>query len=244
MKSYRKVCHGLLWMKSIGYRLISFILQTIILWTCSIFRVDFLQTSLFLTAEKTITYWVYDYLFVKKFKISKDEGFVLWFTGPSGVGKSTLADALKNELKKYERRIERLDGDIVRQSLCEDLGFSQKDRDTNIKRVTFVAKMLSKNGVGVLASFISPYRKIRQYVREQTTNFIEVHLIASKYELMKRDPKGLYKKAKEGKIKNLTGYDGVYETPYNAEISINTEKESIEDSVKLILNYLKKRELI
>ncbi|MHA2012748.1 MAG: adenylyl-sulfate kinase [Candidatus Helarchaeota archaeon] len=189
-------------------------------------------------------YFVYECYFAKHFKMSRDEGFVLWATGPSGVGKSTLLDAVKKELSKINRRVERLDGDICRQSLCSDLGFSKKDRESNIKRITFVAKMLSKNGVGVLASFISPYRAIRQYVRENTTNFIELHLVASKQELMNRDPKGLYAQAKAGKIKNLTGFDGIYEKPYNAEITINTEYSSLEESVKIVIDYLSQKGLI
>ena len=118
---------------------------------------------------------------------SEQKGFVLWFTGLSGSGKTTLAVALEPELRKRGVRTERLDGDIVRESLTRDLGFSKEDRDKNIERVTFVAKLLSRNGVGVLASFISPYRATRDIVRSQVTNFKEVFVDASLETVIERD---------------------------------------------------------
>ncbi|MHA1730166.1 MAG: adenylyl-sulfate kinase, partial [Promethearchaeota archaeon] len=126
------------------------------------------------------------------------KGFTLWFTGLSGSGKSALADLIARDLKKRGMKVERLDGDIVRQSLTSDLGFSEEDRIRNIERVTFVAKLLTRNGVAVLASFISPYNKIREYSRKEIGDYILVYVKCSLEECMKRDPKGLYKKALAG----------------------------------------------
>jgi adenylyl-sulfate kinase len=169
------------------------------------------------------------------------EGFVLWFTGLSGAGKTTLAKLIEQELKARGVRVERLDGDIVRQSLTADLGFSREDRDKNIQRVTFVAKLLSRNGVGVLASFISPYRATRDWVRAEVTNFIEVFVDCPLEECIRRDVKGLYTKALAGEIPEFTGVSDPYEAPLNPEISVNTGDESIEESFAQIVTYLEER---
>ncbi|MEJ2558971.1 MAG: adenylyl-sulfate kinase [Anaerolineae bacterium] len=169
------------------------------------------------------------------------EGFVLWFTGLSGAGKTTLAKLIEQELKARGVRIERLDGDVVRQSLTADLGFSKEDRDKNIQRVTFVAKLLSRNGVGVLASFISPYRATRDWVRGEVTNFIEVFVDCTLEECIRRDVKGLYSKALAGEIPEFTGVSDPYEAPLNPEISLNTTDESIEESVAQIMSYLEEQ---
>jgi adenylyl-sulfate kinase len=176
--------------------------------------------------------------------IDRQQGFVLWFTGLSGAGKTTLAKALELELKQLGLRIERLDGDIVRESLCRDLGFSKDDRDMNIERNTFVAKLLSRNGVGVLASFISPYRATRDKVRSQVTNFVEVYVSVSLDEVIKRDVKGLYKKALAGEIPNFTGVSDPYEPPINPEIEVQTDKETVQQSMAKILVRLEEMELI
>jgi len=170
-----------------------------------------------------------------------DEGFVLWFTGLSGAGKTTLAKRVEQELKARGVRVERLDGDVVRQSLTADLGFSKEDRDKNIQRVTFVAKLLSRNGVGVLASFISPYRATRDWVRSEVTNFIEVFVDCSLEECIRRDVKGLYAKALAGEIPEFTGVSDPYEPPLNPEIHLDTAKESIEESLGKIMSYLEER---
>jgi adenylyl-sulfate kinase len=169
------------------------------------------------------------------------EGFVLWFTGLSGAGKTTLAKLIEQELKARGVRVERLDGDVVRQSLTADLGFSKEDRDKNIQRVTFVAKLLSRNGVGVLASFISPYRATRDWVRAEVTNFIEVFVDCPLEECIRRDVKGLYTKALAGEIPEFTGVSDPYEAPLNPEISVNTRDESIEESFAQIMTYLEER---
>jgi adenylylsulfate kinase len=168
-------------------------------------------------------------------------GFVLWFTGLSGAGKTTLAKLIEQELKTRSVRVERLDGDVVRQSLTADLGFSKEDRDKNIQRVTFVAKLLSRNGVGVLASFISPYRATRDWVRGEVTNFIEVFVDCSLEECIRRDVKGFYSKALAGEIPEFTGVSDPYEAPLNPEISLNTTDESIEESLAQIMSYLEEQ---
>jgi adenylyl-sulfate kinase len=169
------------------------------------------------------------------------QGFVLWFTGLSGSGKTTLARLVEQELKAREVRVERLDGDVVRQSLTADLGFSKADRDRNIQRVTFVAKLLSRNGVGVLAAFISPYRATRDWVRNEVTNFIEVFVDCSLEECIHRDAKGLYAKALAGEIPEFTGVSDPYEPPRDPEITLHTHQESVDESFKRIIGYLEEK---
>ncbi len=171
----------------------------------------------------------------------QQEGFVVWFTGLSGSGKTTLARLLEQELQARGLRVERLDGDVVRQSLTADLGFSKADRDKNIQRVTFVAKLLSRTGVGVLAAFISPYRATRDWVRTEVTNFVEVFVDCSLEECMRRDVKGLYLKAIAGEIPEFTGVSDPYEPPLNPEITVNTAEESAQESFARIMSYLEAR---
>ncbi len=166
-------------------------------------------------------------------------GFTLWFTGLPCSGKTTLADHVADRLKKLGMNIERLDGDIVRKGLTRDLGFSKEDRDMNIERVTFVAKLLSRNNVGVLLSFVSPYIKARDNARKECTNFIEVFVKVSLEEAEKRDVKGMYKKARQGIIKDFTGVDDPYEEPPRAEIIVDTDVESLEESSDKVVDKLK-----
>jgi adenylyl-sulfate kinase len=173
--------------------------------------------------------------------MAEHEGFTLWFTGLSGAGKTTVAVALVEALKARGMKVERLDGDVVRQGLTRDLGFSKEDRDKNIERVTFVAKLLSRNGVAVLASFISPYRAARDNARRETTNFIEVFVNAPLEVCAQRDVKGMYAKAFAGEIKEFTGVSDPYEEPLNPEITLNTHEETLEESVGKCLDYLEAR---
>lgn len=242
--NYRKIKLGLLAFKSIGYRMISFIIQTLILTILIPFQIPILILSIILTVQKTIVYFLYDYLFTKKYKLSHDKGFVLWATGMPCSGKSTLLDAVALEIKKYNRNVQRLDGDIVRKSLCKDLGFSAEDRKTNLQRITFVSKLLANNGTGVLCSFVSPFKEDRDEIRKEVTNFIELYVCASSNKCSQRDVKGMWKLAKEGKIKGFTGHDAPYQIPENPEIFCNTEKETLNESVKIVINYLKQRKLI
>jgi len=177
--------------------------------------------------------------------VTEQAGFTLWMTGLSGAGKTTIALILEKELKeKRGLKIERLDGDVVRQSLTRDLGFSKEDRDKNIERVAFVAKLLSRNGVGVIASFISPYQSVRDQVRAETTNFIEVFINAPLQVCIERDVKGMYARAMAGEIPNFTGVSDPYEAPENAEIMINSDQETPEDSARRIIRYLEEHHFI
>ncbi|TET78915.1 MAG: adenylyl-sulfate kinase [Candidatus Cloacimonadota bacterium] len=170
----------------------------------------------------------------------KDQrGFTLWFTGLPCSGKSAVANRTAEMLKEQGLKVERLDGDVVRKSLTRDLGFSKKDRDENIRRVTFVAKLLTRNGVAVLTSFISPYREVRAYAREEIGNFIEVYAKCSLEVCIKRDVKGMYEKALKGEIKEFTGISDPYEEPLEPEILLETDKESIEESASKVIDRLK-----
>jgi len=167
------------------------------------------------------------------------KGFVLWFTGLSASGKTTLAKAVEKELiARGMNDVQRLDGDVVRQDLTRDLGFSKDDRDENIRRVTFVAELLSNNSVATMCSFISPYRNARATARARCRNFIEVFVECPLETLIERDPKGLYKKAVAGEIKGFTGIDDPYETPETPEIVVHTAAQSIDESLHVILDYL------
>jgi adenylyl-sulfate kinase len=174
-------------------------------------------------------------------------GFTVWFTGLSGSGKSTVADGVAKILNERGVRNQRLDGDIVRQGLTRDLGFSKKDRDMNIERVTFVATLLTRHKVAVLLSFISPYRDARDKARRdigEEGRFIEVFVKASLDECIKRDVKGMYKKAIAGEIKEFTGVSDPYEEPVKPEIVLDTDVESEDESVQKIVEYLEKNNYI
>jgi adenylylsulfate kinase len=169
------------------------------------------------------------------------KGVTVWFTGLPCSGKTTIADKVATILKEKGRKVERLDGDIVRKGLTRDLGFSKEDRDKNIERVTFVAKLLTRNDVIVLATFVSPYIARRQLSREEIGEYIEVYVKASVEECIKRDVKGMYKKALAGEIKDFTGVDDPYEEPVNPEILVDTEVESVDESVEKVLKYIEKK---
>jgi len=167
-----------------------------------------------------------------------EKGFILWFTGLSGSGKTTLTKALEPELKARGCKVEILDGDVVRTNLSKGLGFSQEDRNTNIRRMGFVAHLLSRNGVATMTAAISPYRAIRDEIRAMEPNFVEVYVTAPLEVCEGRDVKGLYAKARAGEIKGFTGIDDPYEEPVNPEIICYTERESVEESVKKVLTKL------
>lgn len=173
--------------------------------------------------------------------MTDQQGFVFWMTGLSGAGKTTIAKIMEKTLKARGLKIERLDGDVVRQSLTRDLGFSKEDRDKNIERVTFVAKLLSRNDVGVIASFISPYQAVRDTARAETTNFIEVFVHAPLDVCAERDVKGLYEKAFAGEIPNFTGVSDPYEAPENADLVLNTHQETPEESAARAIRFLEER---
>jgi adenylylsulfate kinase len=167
--------------------------------------------------------------------MKKHQGFTIWFTGLPCCGKTTIANQLAVILKKKGFLVEQLDGDVIRQNFSSDLSFSKKDRDENISRATFLAKMLSRNNVVVLASFVSPYRRQRRRARKQIKNFVEVYVRCPVKICMKRDVKGMYKKALEGKIQHFTGVDDPYEEPEQSELIVDTDIESVEESVGKVL---------
>jgi adenylylsulfate kinase len=167
--------------------------------------------------------------------MKNQQGFTIWFTGLPCCGKTTIADKVAIFLRNKNYLVEQLDGDFIRQNFSSDLSFTKKDRDENIRRATFLAKMLTRNNVIVLASFVSPYRKQRRKARNEIKKFVEVYVRCPVKICMKRDVKGMYKKALEGKIKNFTGVDDPYEEPEDPELIVNTDIESVEESVAKVL---------
>jgi adenylylsulfate kinase len=167
------------------------------------------------------------------------DGYTLWFTGLSGAGKSTIAEIVERELLNRGDRVEVLDGDVVRTNLSKGLGFSKEDRDTNIRRIAFVADLLSRNGVPVITAAISPYRETRDEARDlMGDRFIEIYVKASVEECARRDVKGLYEKAFKGEIKEFTGVSDPYEEPLSPEVVIDTESETPEESARKVLAFV------
>lgn len=161
----------------------------------------------------------------------KRRGVTVWFTGLSGAGKTTISKAVEQELRERGYSVEVLDGDIVRQNLTKGLGFSKEDRDENIRRIGFVAHLLTRNGVIVLVSAISPYQEIRQEVKAKIGDFMEVFVNAPLEVCEQRDVKGLYRKARAGEIKHFTGIDDPYEIPSNPDVECRTDIETEAQSV-------------
>ena len=173
------------------------------------------------------------------------KGFTLWFTGLSGAGKSTLSQAIGDELRRRGRSVERLDGDEVRQRLSRGLGFSKADRDENIRRIGYVARLLSRSGAVAIAAAISPYRELRDEIRrEHDAPFVEIFVDCPIDALVRRDPKGLYAKALRGEIANFSGISDPYEPPVAAEITVHTDRETVDASRDAILRWLQTRRLI
>ncbi len=166
------------------------------------------------------------------------KGFTLWFTGLSGAGKTTISRIVREELLRRGRNVEVLDGDEVRENLSKGLGFSKEDRDTNIKRIGYVAKLLTRNGVAVITAAISPYRETRDYVRREIGNFVEVYVKCPIEVCIQRDVKGLYKKALAGEIKQFTGVSDPYEEPLNPEVVVETDRETPEESAAKVIRRL------
>lgn len=184
----------------------------------------------------------------ERFNILRQRGATIWFTGLSGSGKSTIAVALENALYQIGKLSYRLDGDNVRLGINKNLGFSESDRKENIRRIGEVAKLFGDAGVISLSSFISPYKgdrdEVRQLHEQAGLEFIEVFVDCSLAEAEKRDPKGLYKKARAGEIKNFTGIDDPYEAPTNPEIHLQTDEMTVEQEVRIVLDHLQQNGFI
>ena len=180
--------------------------------------------------------------------MTAQKGFTIWFTGLSGSGKTTLAGKLAHELRVKGIRVEVLDGDEIRTSLSAGLGFSKEDRDTNIRRIGYVSRLLARNGIVVISAAISPYRKVRDEVRTSIESegaaFIEVFMKCPIEVLAKRDVKGLYKKALAGEIKGFTGVSDPYEEPLQPEVIVETDRDTIDQSLDRIVFELERRRLL
>jgi adenylylsulfate kinase len=172
------------------------------------------------------------------------EGFTLWFTGLSGAGKSTLANLVAEQLRERGHRVEVLDGDEVRTNLSKGLGFSKEDRDTNIRRIGYVCKLLARNGVIAISAAISPYREVRDEIRSQHDHFFEVYVKCPLDTLVERDVKGLYRKALKGEIGNFTGVSDPYEEPFNPELVLESHRETPEQSLVRLLQLLEQVGLV
>ena len=170
---------------------------------------------------------------------ANQRGVTVWFTGLSGAGKTTIRMAVEEKLRAQNYALEILDGDIVRENLTKGLGFSKEDRDENIRRIGFVSHLLTRNGVIVLVSAISPYRDIRDEVRQKIGDFVEIFVNAPLEVCEDRDVKGLYKRARAGEIKQFTGIDDPYEAPLNPDIECRTDLETLEESTEKVLAGLK-----
>ncbi len=170
--------------------------------------------------------------------IKNKKGLVIWFTGLPCSGKTTLSKEIEKYFQDKNLSMQRLDGDVVRETISKDLGFSKEDRNKNIERMSYIAQMLSNNGVNTVSAFVSPYRSMRNFTRELCENFIEIYVECDVKECTRRDVKGMYAKANKGEIKDFTGVQDPFEAPDNPELTINTEKETVEDSVKKVINYL------
>ena len=170
--------------------------------------------------------------------------FCLWFTGLPCSGKTTLAEKIQKNFKENNVSIELFDGDEIRKELSRDLGFSKQDRKLNNERIIYVAKVLVRNGVPTLVAFVSPFNEIRTLARGRIKNYILVYVDTSLEECKKRDVKGMYKKALAGEIKDFTGIDSPFEEPEDYEIRVNTDKESVDESVEKIMKYLMDHEYV
>jgi adenylylsulfate kinase len=167
------------------------------------------------------------------------KGFVVWLTGLSGSGKTTIGRSLKTQLEELGLQVELLDGDEVRKQLSPDLGFTKNDRETHARRVVYLSRLLARHGIVTLVSLIAPYRSFRDYARKEIGDYVEVYVKTPLETCIKRDPKGLYKKALKGEITDMTGLQDPYEEPVNPELVIETERFTVEESARKILTTLK-----
>jgi adenylylsulfate kinase len=170
--------------------------------------------------------------------MNEERGFTLWFTGLSGAGKTTISEIVERELRERERPVEVLDGDIVRTNLSKGLSFSRDDRNINVLRIGFVANLLTRNGVGVIVSAISPYKEARDQVRRRIVDFVEVFVDAPLEVCADRDVKGLYKKAFAGEIEQFTGVSDPYEPPNAPDLVLKTDEEAPEESAQRVIEKL------
>ncbi len=173
-----------------------------------------------------------------------DSGFTIWLTGMSGAGKSTISEILVERLRALGRKVEPLDGDVVRTHLSKGLGFGKEDRDTNVRRIGFVCELLSRNGVVAIAAAISPYRAVREEIRARIPSFVEVFVSCPVEVVAARDVKGLYRKAQAGEIPQFTGISDPYEPPLHPEVVVNTSRETPVESTERILATLERLGLV
>jgi adenylylsulfate kinase len=169
---------------------------------------------------------------------SSEYSFTVWLTGLPGSGKTTIGSSLAKEFEKKNKKCELLDGDELRKIISSELGFTKKDRDLHLKRVTYLCQLLNRNGIIAIVALISPYRESRNYARSMIGNFVEVWVKCPLNICIERDPKGLYKKATDGKMNSLTGIQDPYEEPINPEIVLNTDTETVDTSTTRIVNYV------
>lgn len=174
----------------------------------------------------------------------QSDGFVVWLTGLPGSGKTTIANALRLEFTKNGLRVEVLDGDEIRKNVSPEIGFSREDRELHARRVAYISKLLSRNGIATVVSLISPFRLSREYARSIIPRFVEVWIDCSLENCKRRDPKGLYEKAATGEIQNFTGVQDLYEPPINPEILLNTDIQHVDKCKSRIIEYLLKKSFI
>ncbi len=173
--------------------------------------------------------------------MNNKKGIVIWFAGLPCSGKTTLSKEVEKYFQEKGLPVQRLDGDVVRTTISDDLGFSKKDRDVNIKRMAYLAQILSNNGVNVVSAFVSPYQEMRNFARSLQDNFIEVYVKCSPKKCVERDIKGMYKKALNNEIKDFTGVQDPFEEPVNPEIIVDTENKNKEENAQEIINYIEKQ---
>ena len=226
--------------KTLSWRMIATLTTTLIVYMLvGRFDIAVLAGGIEMIA-KMLLYYFHERIW-NNIQIGKKQNkpFVLWFTGLSGSGKSTISEEVYKYLKKKSYKVEHLDGDTVR-SIFPSIGFSKDDRNNHIRRIGYLASILEKNGIIVIASFVSPYKESRDFVRNITNNFVEVHVSTSLEACESRDVKGLYKKARAGEIKNFTGIDDPYEVPENPEIIVETETKEVDSAVRYVLKEINK----